>query len=144
MRESKRMLLGVAASLLLNSAMAEESPALLVNATGFRHTQGEAIAKLFEAGDVVTGPGRQQLAAVINDGQARLAFARLPPGQYAIVVFHDENSNGQIDHNALRMPAEPLGFSNGYALGLFSGLPTFEKLAFRHGAAPQILEIAVK
>ena len=144
MRKSRRMLIGLMGSILLNNAVAEESHALVVHATGFRHAQGQAIAKLFEAGDVVTGPGRLQVATAIEDGQANLAFANLPAGRYAIVVFHDENSNGQIDHNVLRLPSEPLGFSNGFSLGLLSGLPAFEKLAFQHGVDTRILEIAVK
>ncbi len=144
MRKSKRMLLGLMGSILLSSAVAEESHALVIHATGFQNGHGQAIAKLFEAGDVVMGPGRLQVATAIENGQARLAFANLPAGRYAIVVFHDENSNGQIDHNVLRMPSEALGFSNGFTLGLLSGLPTFERLAFQHGVDTRILEIAIK
>jgi outer membrane protein len=51
-------------------------------------------------------------------------------GDYAVVVLHDGNDNGEVDHNFLGLPTEPLGFSNGFKLGLFSGKPTFEKLRF--------------
>ncbi len=70
----------------------------------------------------------------------------LASGSYALVVFHDENDNGTIDHNVFRMPKEQLGFSNGFRPGLFAGLPSFEKLEFRLAGAPspQRLDIEVK
>lgn len=115
-----------------------------VLATGFAQDRGHAIAKLFRPGDQVRGPGRWETRAPIVGGQAQLTFPDLPPGEYAVVVFHDENDNGQIDHSLLGLPVEALGFSNGFELGLFSGLPSFDKLRFTHGTEPQHLNITVK
>lgn len=83
-------------------------------------------------------------SSVIQNGEARLEFADLPDGLYALVVFHDENDNGKIDQNALSLPKEQLGFSNGYRLGLFSGLPTFGKLQFRVAHPRASLDIQVR
>jgi uncharacterized protein (DUF2141 family) len=37
----------------------------------------------------------------------------LPPGDYAITVFHDRNGNDRLDTNLLGMPREPWGASSG-------------------------------
>lgn len=52
----------------------------------------------------------------------------LPAGEYALVVFHDANSNGTLDKNFIGIPREWLGFSNRYWP---EGPPTFARAAFR-------------
>lgn len=143
MDKFNQWVLGAASLAVLGTAAAEEG-SLTVRATGFKQDSGQAVAKLFEPGDDVLGHGHLQVSAAISSGQAVLEFASLPAGRYAVVVFHDENGNGVIDHNLLRLPSEPLGFSNGFALGLVSGLPSFDKLAFQHASVPQTLELTVK
>jgi len=123
---------------------ASDTGTLSVHATGFTHARGHAVAKLFAAGDDVLGPGRWTARADINGGAATLQWSGLPHGRYAVVVFHDENDNGRIDHNLLRMPAEPLGFSNAFVLSWHSGLPSFEKLQFVFAQPEQTIEVRVK
>ncbi|MDH5752988.1 MAG: DUF2141 domain-containing protein [Deltaproteobacteria bacterium] len=77
--------------------------------------------------DMFAKPYRQAFA-VITDGKAEIRLTGLPFGEYALVVFHDENKNGSVDHNIFRFPKEALGFPNGYRFGLKQGTPTFEKL----------------
>ncbi|MEX0722953.1 MAG: DUF2141 domain-containing protein [Gracilimonas sp.] len=36
----------------------------------------------------------------------------LPFGNYAIAVYHDKNTNGELDSNLLGIPKEAYGFSN--------------------------------
>lgn len=117
--------------------------ALTVHATGFKDTQGHAIAKLFLPGDDVLRAGRWETRAEIRDGQATLRFPSVVAGRYAVVVFHDRNDNGRIDHG-LFGPSEPLGFSGGFVLSLLSGRPTFEALKFDFDGTPATLDLAVK
>lgn len=51
----------------------------------------------------------------------------VPAGQYALLVYHDENGNGQLDRNFIGIPKEPIGLSNGYRP---KGPPSFSKAAF--------------
>ena len=128
------------------SVAAERGPdtgRLTIYAGGFAHARGHAVAKLFAPGDNVLGPGRCQVRAAINHGVAMIDFADLPAGRYAVVVFHDENDNGVIDHGLLG-PSEPLGFSGGFVLSLFSGRPDFEQLKFDFKPPEQMLEIRVR
>ncbi len=46
----------------------------------------------------------------VQHGQARASFAQLPPGLYAVSVFHDANGNGRLD-TFLGIPREGFGFS---------------------------------
>lgn len=119
------------------------SGVLTVQASGFADSQGHAVAKLFQPGDNVLDKGRWESTAAIKDGQATLAFPPLPAGTYALVVFHDRNDNGRIDHGWMG-PSEPLGFSGGFKLTLLSGRPTFEELKFPLDGQPHTMGIVVK
>jgi uncharacterized protein (DUF2141 family) len=126
------------------TVLANDQRVLSVHAVGFANTRGVAVAKLFEPGENVRGHSRQEQVAPIKDGRANFQFPNLPSGRYALVVFHDENSNNEIDHGTLRLPIEELGFSGGYAMGLLSGLPSFDKLAFSYDMPIQQITIVVK
>lgn len=117
---------------------------LRVNVLGLQSDQGQAVAKLYREGeDIFSLPGLQ-MVQTITARKAMIVFKDLAPGHYAIVVFHDVNGNGQLDHNLLRLPAEPLGFSNGFQLGLLSGKPDSHKLAFAIGAGDLAIDITVR
>ncbi len=60
-------------------------------------------------------------------GSEGIGFLDLPPGRYAIIVFHDENDNGLLDKNLLGVPTEGYGFSNN-ANSFFSA-PSFDVAA---------------
>ncbi|MBI3716646.1 MAG: DUF2141 domain-containing protein [Betaproteobacteria bacterium] len=135
------------ASLGLGGAAASAQPSarqLTVQASGFAANNGHAVAKLFVPGADVLKRGNQEIKAEIRDGKATFVFPALPAGEYAVVVFHDANDNGVIDHNRLGLPSESLGFSNAFRLSLTAGLPSFEKLRFSHGAQAQSIAIAVE
>ena len=52
----------------------------------------------------------------------------LPPGTYAIGIFHDVNLNNKMDNNFFGIPKEQYGFSNNARA--FLGPPAFEAAAF--------------
>ncbi len=52
----------------------------------------------------------------------------LPSGEYALVIYQDDNGNGRLDKNFIGIPREPLGFSNRYWP---QGRPTYTHAAFR-------------
>ena len=43
---------------------------------------------------------------------ATFSFKDLKPGEYAVMITHDENGNGKMDTNVMGMPLEGYGFSN--------------------------------
>ena len=61
------------------------------------------------------------------DGRERYRIQNIPPGEYALLVFFDENNNGRLDKNFIGIPSEPLGFGNQYQP---KGPPSYERAAF--------------
>lgn len=139
-----------ALALSLASAMpaaAGDSPQVLtLRVQGLKHERGQVVANLFREGDDVMKHRNRfrQVLAPASGGEATLSFRELAWGRYAIVVFHDENGNGELDHNMFRFPAEPLGFSNNFRLGPLSGLPTFDKLGFSFSADTGAVDVVLE
>jgi uncharacterized protein (DUF2141 family) len=53
----------------------------------------------------------------------------LPPGDYAVMAYHDRNASGRLDTLPVGLPTEPYGFSNNNR-GMF-GPPAWRAAAFR-------------
>lgn len=66
----------------------------------------------------------------IRESEASCYFTDIPPGNYAMVVIHDENMNGELDTNWLGIPKEGFGFSNN-AKALLSA-PSFSDASFQY------------
>lgn len=49
--------------------------------------------------------------ASIDEGNSKVSFDGLKKGSYAVRLFHDENSNGEMDRKGV-MPNEGYGYSN--------------------------------
>lgn len=143
---SKIFLVGIVILFTQNSIAEPESGNLTIQVHGLLHERGQVIANLFREGDDIMKIETVYLhtKGKISEKQAVLVFNNLKYGKYAVTVFHDENSNGTLDHNLIRMPAEPLGFSNDFRLGLFSGMPSFEKLQFILEQGTSTISISIK
>lgn len=74
-------------------------------------------------------------------GSQSIAFKELPPGRYAIIVFHDENDNGLLDENAMGVPVEGYGFSND-AQGFLSA-PSFNAAAITLQPSDEIIDASI-
>ena len=78
----------------------------------------------------------------VNGGKAVVSFEALEEGEYAVSIFHDENSNEQLDTNVIGIPKEGFGFGNN-AMGTF-GPPSFEKAKVKVRDGTVLQEIALK
>ena len=116
---------------------------LVINAEGFFNDNGQAIAKLFREGDKIPSRPFLTVKSAIQNKTAILTFKDLPYGEYAVIVYHDSNSNDKVDHNWMRFPEEQLGFSGGFKISLTSGMPTFKKLKFRFFEHQQSFSVTV-
>ncbi|WP_295988670.1 DUF2141 domain-containing protein [uncultured Variovorax sp.] len=70
------------------------------------------VAVYGDAASYTDGKPVASQTAPMRAGKARLLFAGLAPGRYALRVFADENGNGKLDTNLMGMPTERYGFSN--------------------------------
>ncbi len=67
-------------------------------------------------------------------GTVSCVFPGLAPGEYAVAVFHDQNSNGELDKNLMGAPTEGIGFSRD-ARARFRA-PSYSSAAFNVRAEP--------
>jgi uncharacterized protein (DUF2141 family) len=128
----------IAATLICSAglARAEHSPvdaggpAIEIEVVGLRNDTGQVSCSLFNSPDGFPRDGKvvRRVWARIQSRKALCRFDGMPAGRYAAVVYHDENSNGEFDQNALGMPLEGFGFSNNASI-LF-GPPSFKSASF--------------
>ena len=65
----------------------------------------------------------------IKNKSVEVTFADLPTGDYAISLFHDENTNRELDLNFMGIPTERFAFSN--IEGMIYSKPAFNTCKFK-------------
>jgi len=118
---------------------------LHVRVVNLRNSTGQVICTLFNspmAFPTDSTGALAQIAVPIKDNAALCSFGGLAPGKYALVAFHDENSNGKFDRNWFGLPKEGYTFSNNVR-PVFSP-PSFKAAAFDHGGGDQWLTLVMR
>jgi len=114
---------------------------LQLHVTGFRDNKGTAGGLVFASSN---GWPEDRNQSIVQGGfpiaarEATETF-RVPPGRYAAVVIHDENSNMKLDRNFFGIPKEGFGFSNNPRVA-FSA-PSFQAAAVAVSCPVTQLEI---
>ena len=122
--------------------------AIVIQVVNVRSGAGQVACVLFNSpagfpgpSPLVNGEVRARPPALPGDGKRRrgtpravgCTFEHLPAGDYAVLVYHDENGNGLFDRDAVGIPTEGYGVSNN-ALPALSP-PTFAGARFHLAAA---------
>ena len=135
-------------SLLLLSVLPSQPQApstLTVRIAGARSTRGKMLVALFQDArafpDDAKALRRQTVEIDPKTLKAQAVFADLPPGIYAVALFHDENQNKRLDKNMLGMPKEGYGFSNNPRKKL--GPPGFQEVSFALNQAAQLIDVGL-
>ena len=134
------LLLGAAIDVMAQSATAT----LTIRVTGVRNTKGRIALALFASeagfpGDASKAVRLQQAEINAQTLSAQFVLEGIPYGQYAVSVFHDENSNGKLDKNFVGAPKEGYGASNNPRKRM--GPPPFEEARFSLNQPSQSIEI---
>ena len=113
---SYRAAIGIVAAvgILAGPPAAASSGELSVEVVGLTSPTGAVMVSLYDSEQAFSeklAPFRSGKLAVEGPA-AEWTVADLPPGDYAIRVYHDINGNGEMDRNAIGIPREPVGFSN--------------------------------
>ena len=101
--------------LLVNFTQAQETntgKTITVKINNIANNNGQILASLNNEATFMKGKGIQNLKSTIENGSVILTFKNVEPGIYAIIAFHDENSNNQMDFETNGMPKESYGVSN--------------------------------
>ncbi|MEJ2636367.1 MAG: DUF2141 domain-containing protein [Calditrichia bacterium] len=118
-----------------------ESRGLTVKITGLKNDRGKVMIALCNSEENFSSHEevfRGAAVEVVNK-EAQAVFKDIPPGEYAVKVFHDQNENGKMDTNFLGIPREKYGFSNN-AKGKF-GPPKWKDAKFDFVNPDTTLEI---
>ncbi len=153
-----RILAGTSAGILILLVMAVASAAsapvaqataaaaiLHVRVVNLRNSTGQVICTLFDSPAAFPSDSSKaigQIAVPIKDDAAVCSFGALAPGKYALVTFHDENSNGKFDRNWLGLPKEGFAFSNNVR-PVFSP-PSFKAAAFDYAGGDLWLTVTMR
>lgn len=126
-------------------ALANDAGNLIVHVTGLKNNVGSVRIALFNSensysNDKFTGElaFRKEILPIKNNS-ADYTFEKLPYGDYAIKLFHDEDSSGKFETGMFGIPKVQYGFSNN-ARGKF-GPAGYDKAVFHMNSAEQKMQI---
>lgn len=120
-----------AAGLVAQAAETALEADMRVRITGLENSDGQvwigvyADEASYDADDEIA-----QTTLPANRNGVAAIFDALPAGTYAVIAFHDANSNAELDSNFMGMPTERYGFSNGAAPRFRQA--RFDEAAFTH------------
>lgn len=123
----------LAATLLALSFVATPAEAqlatLTVHVRGADPATGTVEVSLFNSADTFMAQPFLQVSGVVGeDGSEEAIFEAVPTGEYAVVVAHDANDNGELDSGFLGFGGESYAWSNN--VSPWFGWPEFDDAKF--------------
>jgi uncharacterized protein (DUF2141 family) len=115
---------------------------LRVDILGVKSTDGQIRVALFDSEKTFLHSPVRSGSVGIEQSQGHWQVNGLPPGFYALAVYHDRNGNGKLDSNMLGIPLEPYGFSND-ARGIL-GPPSFAAARFQISGPSMRVEVRLE
>lgn len=135
-----KILVSAALAMSITAPMASAS-SLTVTLEDIKKTKGEVRIALFDAEGYEGGEPVAGMVVPIIAETATVTFEDLTPGEYGIKMFHDVDSNGDMNTNPFGMPTEPYAFSNN-AKGRF-GPAKWDDAKFEIGAEDAAQTISI-
>lgn len=102
--------------------------------TGFENNEGQLRFSMFSKSrqalfPMETGEAEYVSNAEIHNGKAIITIKDVPPGEYAVFVYHDSNGNNDMDHHWYGPPIEAFGYYKLFQVRLMP--PNFDDVSFR-------------
>jgi len=108
-----RFLISILLVFLAGQVPAEETANLQVTVSGVTPAKGQVIVSLFDEKKAWLKKPSLVLTENAKDSDSvDVIFSSLGVGLYAVSVFYDQDSDGELDTGVFRIPKEPVGFSN--------------------------------
>lgn len=121
-----------------------ETAEVIVDISKIKNRTGKLMVCLFRSWDGFPADMdkvAQKQAAEISGTTTKVTLKKVPPGEYYISAFHDENSNGKPDRNFMGIPKEGVGMINDDMKGM---KPDFAKGHVRLNAGSQQVSIQLR
>jgi uncharacterized protein (DUF2141 family) len=113
--------------LLVASTLSAQNKLTIV-VEGIENVRGHLMVGLYDKENFRKQPIHGQIVKVEAE-TVTVVLEDIPPGEYAVSLYHDENDNGKLDTGLFGIPTEKYGFSNN-AKGQY-GPPSYEDCKFR-------------
>jgi uncharacterized protein (DUF2141 family) len=123
-------------------ALAQEPGAVIVHVENVRSSKGHVRVELCTQGAFLTDDCAVAGSAPAQRGETVVTLQDVPPGVYAVQVYHDANDDHKVNRGLLGIPTEDIGFSREAPLGLHG--PQFIKAAFNHAADEQVVTVHLR
>ena len=134
-------MLAAAPCALASSARSQGSP-LIVQVTAVPSSKGVVRVNVCTHGTFLKGSCPYSGVAPAVQGQTTVTINDVPPGVYALQLYHDRKDLGHVDRGLFGIPKESIGFSNDAPVGLHG--PRFARAAFTHGEDPQTVSVTLR
>lgn len=91
-----------------------DNPQLTINIQNIKSFKGEIIIGVFNTDKdfLKDGVAIKNYTIDIDEATETIVIKDLPKGEYAVSLYHDENSDQECNRNFLGIPKEAYGFSN--------------------------------
>lgn len=111
---------------ILSISVSAQNHNITVKVTGLKNVKGNISIGLYNNPEKFPEQGQayKGVDTTITNEDFSYTFKSINKGTYAVAIYHDENSNHELDKNFFGIPSEGYGFSND-ASGTI-GAPDFE------------------
>lgn len=132
-------------SFIIMSTLAFDTPSqtqdltLQIEVSNLKVAKGTLMLAMFSSADGwPDGEGKafKLITQKVSTSGVQVISVSVPPGTYAISMYHDENDNKKIDKNWVGYPTENFGFSNSVKVTIAA--PKFAECSFVVSAAKKI------
>ena len=140
-----KIVCAIACAVAFGSAIAEaqQNNVISVPVSGLRNNNGDVRCGLYNSAATFPKDGQQFQGAIatIANQQATCVFNNVPPGTYAVAIFHAEKGETKMRTGFFGQPEEGYGFSRN-ATGSM-GPPAFNAAAYSYPGGPVSFPITI-
>lgn len=106
------LIIALLTAILSTQAQSKNTHDITVTINNALNDTGKVLFSLHSQETFMKGKGLKSEESKIKDGKAVITFTDVAPGEYAILVLHDENENYRMDFDESGMPKENYAISN--------------------------------
>jgi uncharacterized protein (DUF2141 family) len=114
----------------LSGLFVVQSFTLTLTITGIKDVKGELVIGIYDnqKGWLKKGHEFYKKKVKVTSNEEIIVFKEIPPGEYAISMYHDVNEDNKCNRNLIGYPTEGIGFSNKAKISIKA--PGFKKASF--------------
>ena len=100
----------------LNTSTTTSQTTLGVTVTNIEAAKGYVVISLYNKANSFPKEGKhyKQVKVKVKGTSIKYSFQNLPKGDYAMVAYHDKNSDNECNLNFVGIPTEGYGFSRNF------------------------------